>query len=135
MVRMDVLFSARTTTGMIVKTTRTRTAHSGSLLRKRSLEPDATMAVCRESNAEVDKVTVMTRTRPTTQAGSWARSKKSEMEPGDSGSSGTQAPDQAATRPAAPTTVRVMVTKIVARETPIQRSLSVLEANVRSQRP
>ena len=93
------------------------------------------MPVWSESKDAVERVTTITNTIPTTHEGSCWRSRKRAMEPGVSGSSGIQAPDHAARRPVEPTTVRVMSTKTVARETPIRRSRSVLEAKVRSQYP
>ena len=81
----------------------------------------------------MDSETTMTRTMPTTQAGSCPRRRKNAIEPDWGGSPG-QAPDHAAKRPVEPTRVRMMVTATVAMLTPIYRSLSVLEANVRSQK-
>lgn len=104
-------------------------------LRKRSFEAEETIADCRLSNAAVESVQTMTRTMPTTQAGSCWRSRKKAMEPLSAIWSSGRAPDQAATRPVTPTMVRMQRMMTTAMETPTRRSLSVLEAKVRSQKP
>lgn len=53
----------------------------------------------------------------------------------DCGGSPGQAPVQAASRPVAPTSVRMQATATVAIDVPIRRSVSVLLAKVRIQKP
>ncbi|KAH0558368.1 hypothetical protein GP486_004972 [Trichoglossum hirsutum] len=71
----------------------------------------------------------MTSTIPTTQAGSCPRRRKKAIEPSCGGSPG-QTPAQAARRPVEPTRIKIISTTNEAIETPILRSLSVLEAKL-----
>lgn len=91
------------------------------------------MALWRESKEAQDSATAMTRTIPTTQLGSCSRRRKNATLPSWGGSPG-QAPDQAAMQPVMPTRTRMTRTQTQAVDTPIQRSRSVLEAKVRSQK-
>lgn len=93
------------------------------------------MADWSESKAAVERVQTMTRTMPTTQAGSCCSSRKKATEPESAIWSRGRAPDQAATRPVTPTIVRTQRMTATAMETPMRRSRSVLEAKVRSQKP
>lgn len=127
------LLRATTTTGMMIRTTPALINQKLSLLRKMSLLAVETMADCKLSKAAVLREMVITSTNPTTQAGNCANRRKKAILP----VSGllSHAPDQAARSPVTPTSVNMMRTTTVATEVPITRSLSVLDAKVRIQKP
>ena len=70
---MEGALRASTTTGKMRRTTKTRMYQMLSLFLKRSLDAVDTMADWRESNAAVLRLTVMTSTIPTVQAGSCSK--------------------------------------------------------------
>src|SRR5438045_2249546 len=126
---------ARTTTGMMMRTTAARIHQTLRRLRKRSLEAEDTMADCSESKAAVLRVTEMTRTKPTSQGGSWSRSAKKATAPSTGALSGSEPGTrlaQTAMRPVEPTRVTMQRMATTAMVMPTQRSRSDLEAKVRS---
>ncbi|KAI4149028.1 MAG: hypothetical protein LQ340_004814 [Diploschistes diacapsis] len=126
-------FRATTMTGIMIRRTARRINQRFNLLRNKSLLPVDTIADTKLSNAEVLSAIVITRTIPRTQLGNCPRRRKKTILPSEG--SPDHAPVQAARSPVIPTKRRMMVTTTVAIPTPIRKSRSLLEANVRNQKP